>query len=672
MSRYIFLAFIILSLVSCGGDSQQYITDNPSSVSSPESSSGSKRGITAKYVPGEVLVKFKAGTAASTTHGIHKALGATKIKEIKHIRVQRVKLPHNMNVEGAVKYYRQEPDVEYAEPNYIIKKTVIPNDTGFTNLWGLNNTGQTGGAIDADIDAPEAWNITTGSSNVVLAVIDSGVAYNHPDLAGNIWTNNDEVTGNGIDDDGNGYVDDIYGWDFIDSDGYPVDLNSHGTHVAGTIAAMGNNGVGTAGVMWSAKIMAIRFLGVSGWGNTANAAEAIMYAADNGARIINASWGEYDYSSTLYNAIDYARTKDVLFVAAAGNENNDNDIHPFYPASYDLPNIISVAATDYNDNLASFSNYGKNSVDLGAPGVDIYSSIPVFTYGAPITIYSENFDSESGDLPLLGWSRGGINSTWAVTTSTRVNGTNSLEDSPGGNYLPDTNSWAWYMAPFTSVKNNLYTLSFKWKGYVDHWTNDYLNINYSPDGLRWDWVDRTHGDTGGNFIIYSTDEITAAADLLDSFYFGFGLESDSVGNNDGVYIDNVILTREAVDIGGYTYESYGWSGTSIATPYVSGVAGLILSANPALSYAQVKDIILSNVDPKTSLSGITLTGGRLNAFTAISSIVQPSPSGGGGDGGGGGCSIGGVHNYQTAVVDTLVLIMPLIVIIILRRFSKTT
>ncbi len=757
MSRYIFLAFIILSLVSCGGDSQQYITDNPSSVSSPETSSGSKRGITAKYVPGEVLVKFKAGTAASTTHGIHKALGATKIKEIKHIRVQRVKLPHNMNVEGAVKYYRQEPDVEYAEPNYIIKKTVIPKDTGFTNLWGLNNTGQTGGAIDADIDAPEAWNITTGSSNVVLAVIDSGVTYNHPDLAGNIWTNNDEVTGNGIDDDGNGYVDDIYGWDFIDSDGYPVDLNSHGTHVAGTIAAMGNNGVGTAGVMWSAKIMAIRFLGVSGWGNTANAAEAIMYAADNGARIINASWGEYDYSNTLYNAIDYARTKDVLFVAAAGNENNDNDIHPFYPASYDLPNIISVAATDHNDNLASFSNYGKNSVDLGAPGVDIYSSIPVFTYGAPITIYSENFDSESGDLPLLGWSRGGINSTWAVTG---VNGTNSLEDSPGGNYLPDTNSWAWYMAPFTSVKNNLYTLSFKWKGYVDHWTKDYLNINYSPDGLRWDWVDRTHGDTGGNFIIYSTDEITAAADLLDSFYFGFGLESDTAGNYDGVYIDDVVLKRETVNISDYTYGSYGWSGTSMAAAHVSGVAGLILSVNPSLTYSHVKDIILNNVDVKASLSGKTLTRGRLNAFTSVISAVVPaapsnltaaavsssqinlawidtsnetgfkierktdaggayieiatigadvtnysdtglsasttyyyrvrayniagdspysneasatthaSPSGGGG--GGGGCSVGKVHNYQTAVADTMVLIMPLIVILILRRFRKTT
>jgi subtilisin family serine protease len=772
MSRYIFLAFIILSLVSCGGDGQQYITDNPSSVSSPESSSGSsiqkdsspetssgsKRGITAKYVPGEVLVKFKTGTAAIKIHGIHNALRATKIKEVKHIRVQHVKIPADMNVSEAVKYYRSNPSVEYAEPNYIVEKAAtVPDDIYFNNLWGLNNIGQTGGTTDADIDAPEAWDITKGSSNIIIAVVDSGVAYNHPDFTGNKWINALEQSGSpGIDDDGNGYVDDIYGWDFIDNDGYPEDYDSHGTYVAGTIAAKGNNGAGITGVMWSAKIMPIRFLGVSGVGSIANAAEAIIYASDNGARIINASWGGYSYSQTLYNAIEYARAKDVLFIGAAGNESNNNDNNPFYPASFNLANIISVAASDQNDQLASFSNYGVNSVDLVAPGVNIYSSIPVFTYGSPVTIYSENFNSWSGDLPLLGWSRGGTNSTWAVTATTGVGGTNSLEDSPGGNYLPDTNSWAWYMAPFNSVKNNLYTLSFKWKGYIDPGTNDYLNINYSSDGVEWDWVDRRDGNTGGSFIAYSTDAITTAADLLDSFYFGFGLESDSAGNYDGVYIDDVVLKRKTVNISDYTYGSYGWSGTSMAAAHVSGVAGLILSVNPSLTYSHVKDIILNNVDVNASLSGKTLTRGRLNAFTSvISAVVPAAPSnltaaavsssqinlawidtsnetgfkierktdaGGAyieiatiganvtnysdtglsasttyyyrvrayniaGDSpysneasatthvapsGGGGCSIGGVHNYQTAVVDTLVLIMPLIVILILRRFRKTT
>src|SRR4030042_329371 len=491
MIRYIFLFFIILSLVSCG-NSQQYSDCKSSSVSSTadiqkggssETSSGSKKDITAKYVPGEVLVKFKKGMAASKIHVLHNAIGATKIKEIGYIGVQHIKLPHSVSVEEAVKYYRANPDVEYAEPNYIVKRAAIPNDPGFINQWGLHNTGQTGGTINADIDAPEAWDITEGSGNIIVAIVDSGVAYDHPDLNGNIWINNDEVAGNGIDDDGNGYVDYIYGWDFVDKDGYPVDYNSHGTHVAGIIASKGNNGLGITGIMWSAKIMPIRFLGVSGAGDVAKAAEAIIYAADNGARIINASWGGYDYSTPLYNAIDYARTKNVIFVAAAGNEINNNDINPFYPASFNLPNIISVAASDNNDRLAYFSNYGASSVHLAAPGVDIYSSVPVFTYGTPVTIYSETFDG-SDNLSSMGWARGGIHSTWAVTHNTGVGGTNSLEASPGGNYVSNTNSWVAYMTPITSVKNNRYTLYFRWKGYIDHFSDDFLNINYSLDGVN--------------------------------------------------------------------------------------------------------------------------------------------------------------------------------------------
>lgn len=762
-SRYIFLALIVLTLISCG-DSQQYTAGDSKGISS-ETSSESKRGITAKYVPGEVLVKFKTGTDTNRIRGLHNALGATKVKDISHIGVQHLRLPQSVSVEEAIEYYSTDPDVEYAEPNYIVKRAAtIPNDSGFNNLWGLNNTGQTGGTPDADIDGPEAWDITTGSSNVIIAVIDSGVAYNHPDLSGNIWTNTGETScTDGVDNDSNGYIDDCYGWDFIDNDGYPIDYESHGTHVAGTIAAKGNNGIGSAGVMWSAKIMPIRFLGVSGYGDTANAASAIIYAADNGARIINASWGGYGYSQTLYDAIDYARLKNVLFVAAAGNEANNNDgAYPSYPASYNLPNIISVAATDDDDNLASFSNYGATSVDLAAPGVDIYSTVPVFTYGSPVTVYSQNFDGASGDLPILGWNRGGTNSTWAVTAGTGVSGTNSLEDSPGANYLPNTNSWVGYTTPITSVKNNLYTLSFKWRGYVEYFLPpydcyDYLNINYSPDGSNWDWIDWRCGDKP-TFISDYTYELTYAADLFDTFYFGFGLESDYSIEYDGAYIDDVVLQREPINISSYTYESFDWSGTSMATPHVSGVAGLILSINPSLSYAEVKNIILNNVDPKPSLSGKTLTGGRLNAFASISAVVPGAPSnltataissnridlswtdnsggetgfkierkidsGGtysqiatvstnvttysdtgldpattyyyrvrtyntagdsgysneasattqsaptGGGGGGGGCSIGAVQNHQTAVADTTVLLMPLVVIMILRRIRS--
>ncbi|MBE0427175.1 MAG: S8 family serine peptidase [Nitrospirae bacterium] len=763
MSRYIFTIFFIIGLLSCGGDGQQYFADNAHTVfpaaTLDKADPNIKKDIKARYVQGEVLVKFKEGTDANKIYAMHKALSINTIKKIGVTGAQHIRIPENTSVEEVIQFYETDPDVEYAEPNYIVKKAVIPDDPGFINQWGLNNTGQTGGLINADINAIEAWDVTTGSESVIIAVIDSGVAYNHPDLAGNIWVNTLEQNGYpGIDDDRNGYVDDVYGWDFIDNDGYPEDLNSHGTHVAGTIAAKGDNGLGIAGVMWSAKIMPVRFLGVSGTGDTASAAKAIIYAADNGARVINASWAGDGDSKTLYNAIDYARNKGILFVAASGNDANNNDIYPSYPAGYDLPNIISVAATDYKDNLAFFSNYGKNSVHLASPGVSIYSSIPIFVYGTPVIVYSGNFDGKSGDLPLLGWDRGGINSTWAVTAKTGVGGTNSLEDSPGGNYLPNTNSWAGYMTPFTSARNNLYTLSFQWKGYVNPLALDYLKINYSPDGINWDWADWTDGYTAGKFITFSTDAITEVSDLLNSFYFGFGLESSFSSSYDGVYIDDVILKRRNVDISDYTYTSYNWSGTSMAASYVSGVAGLILSVNPSLSYEEVKDIILKSVDVIPSHTGMTITGGRLNALNAVSNIAPPAPSdliaaavtssqinllwvdssvneagfkierktgvegtyteiattgenvtfysdtgltanttyyyrvkaynaagdsrysneagattmgtSSSGKGGGGGCSICKVNNHQTKVANTIIFLIPLVVVWILKRFRK--
>ncbi len=221
----------------------------------------------------------------------------------------------------------------------------------------------------------------------------------------------------------------------------------------------------------------------------------------------------------------------------------------------------------------------------------------------------------------MGWDRGGTNSTWAITSGTGVNGTNSLEDSPKRNYRSNTHSWAGYMTPITSVKDNLYTLSFKWKGIIE--TNyDYLDINYSTDGVNWDWLDYRTGSTGGSFISDSTEEITIAADFFSSFYFGFGLYSDNIFNYDGVYIDDVVLTRESITISGYGYTSY--QGTSMAAPHVSGVAGLIKSLNPGLTNLEIIDTILNNVDVKSSLNGEVLTGGRLNAYEALNSVSCPN------------------------------------------------
>jgi len=234
--------------------------------------------------------------------------------------------------------------------------------------------------VDADIDAPEAWDVTTGNSNVVVAVIDTGVDYAHADLAANMWKNPNEIAGNNIDDDGNGYIDDIYGIDAVNGDGDPYDDNSHGTHIAGTIGAVGNNGIGVAGVNWNVKIMACKFLDANGSGFTSDAIECIEYILNhktNGinVKVTNNSWGGGAYSQALYDAIQAMENEDILFIAAAGNNSVNADVTPHYPSSYNLNNIISVAATNSNDALSGFSNYGVASVDLAAPGSNIYSTI---------------------------------------------------------------------------------------------------------------------------------------------------------------------------------------------------------------------------------------------------------------------------------------------------------
>ncbi|HRZ94621.1 MAG TPA: S8 family serine peptidase, partial [Candidatus Paceibacterota bacterium] len=268
-------------------------------------------------------------------------------------------------------------DVEYAEPDFLVQTAaVIPNDPAFVNQWGLFSS------TDADINGPEAWDVSVGDPAVVVAIIDTGVQWNHPDLAANIFVNAIELNGSpGIDDDGNGYVDDIHGWDFYAGDSDPMDESGHGTHVAGIVGAAGNNGMGVAGTQWRARILPLRFIGPNG-GYVSDAIEAVEYAVAMGARISNNSWGSSSYSSALESAISKAGGKGHLFVAAAGNSGLDADKSPFYPACYPLDSIVSVAAVGQTLLRASFSNYGAQSVDLGAPGVSIYSTLRGSTYGS--------------------------------------------------------------------------------------------------------------------------------------------------------------------------------------------------------------------------------------------------------------------------------------------------
>lgn len=277
------------------------------------------------------------------------------------VKLYTIEASSDQTVLDVISKLKEDPNVAYAEPDYVIQATdTIPNDTYYSNLYAPGK-----------ISAPKAWDTHTGTKNVVVGVIDTGIQYTHPDLADNIWVNPGEIAGNGKDDDNNGYIDDIYGWNFVSNNNRPLDDNGHGTHVAGTIGAVGNNGVGVTGVTWNTQLAALKFLDSGGSGYTSNAILAINYAADKGFAILNNSWGGGSYSQSLKNAIDAYKG---VFVAAAGNEGRNNDSYASYPASYTSNNIIAVAATTSTDALASYSNYGKTSVDLGAPGSSIYST----------------------------------------------------------------------------------------------------------------------------------------------------------------------------------------------------------------------------------------------------------------------------------------------------------
>ena len=334
------------------------------------------------YAPGELIVALEPGGSFDQLQQDLGLFNMQLVKEIGIINAIVVQFDGGTNIWDMITLFGMSQGVRYAQPNYIISvDATTPNDPDFGRLWGMDNTGQTGGTVDADIDAPEAWDIGTGGGTVVVGVIDTGIDYTHPDLAANMWTNPGEIAGNSIDDDGNGYVDDIYGWDFINNDADPMDDNSHGTHVAGTIGAVGNNGVGVAGVAWNVQLAALKFLGASGSGPTSGALDAVNYAVAMGFNLTNNSWGGGGFSWAMRAAISAAGAAGQVFVAAAGNDTLNNDTNPHYPSSHDLDNVIAVASTDHNDNLSSFSNYGAVSVDLAAPGSLIWSTVPGGGYG---------------------------------------------------------------------------------------------------------------------------------------------------------------------------------------------------------------------------------------------------------------------------------------------------
>ncbi len=358
------------------------------------------KGRLAAHVPGEFLVKVRSDgmgmMSVKAAEGVvRQALSAKSlglaIESISPLRtdarIQKVKLTHAQSLEAALNRLNANPRIEYAEPNYIYQISSyerafnLPNDEMVGQLWGMKNTGQADksgqvGTPGADINVAPLWEMgITGDRRITVAIIDTGVSWTHPDLVDNLYTNPGEIAGNGIDDDGNGYIDDVHGWNFEGKSNNSTDDHDHGSHCAGTIGGTGNNGIGVAGVNWKVSLMPLKFLSASGSGSLDDAVDAINYATMMHVNVMSNSWGGGGFSQTMLDAITRAKDAGILFVAAAGNASSNNDATPTYPSNYVVDNVLSVGATDNRDTLASFSCFGKRTVHVAAPGNWILSSV---------------------------------------------------------------------------------------------------------------------------------------------------------------------------------------------------------------------------------------------------------------------------------------------------------
>lgn len=558
------------------------------------------------YAPGELLVKFKTTARAQLYEFDRGRLGIKALKRLDEKGVHRIKMAQGISVEEAQNIFRQDAEVEYAEPNFYRYLARTPDDPSYSSQWGLPIIG-----------APAAWDKSTNCTATVVAVIDSGADYEHPDLAANIWSNPAEIAGDGIDNDGNGYIDDTLGWDFIFDNGKPIDADGHGTHVTGIIAAVGNNSRGVSGVCWDARIMVLRAFDAVGIGTVADVIEAMQYARLNGAKVINASYADTSFSQAEQDAINALNSAGILVVAAAGNESTDNDQTPSYPASYDLPNIIAVTATNQTDSLAGFSNYGLQTVHVAAPGVDIIS-----TYPPEVSVLNANFEAGTAGWTLeapINRTRPGYNSAWSLT------------DSPAANYANNLNVSAVSPAFDLSARRSA-VLDFFLEGRMlagdillvetaenagGPWTSRRVWIQNSVTGA---WQPFDSGISGDFSSAWHAAEVKL--DHLDgksSAYFRFRFQTDASGTADGYYLDDVVVSA----FGTAQDTSEFLSGTSMAAPHVSGLVALIWSSNPGFAAPQVKDRILDCVDRLPDLSGKVFTAGRINANSSLQNIPAP-------------------------------------------------
>lgn len=597
------LAVLGAALLLGAAPSNQLTFSVPSGAASPQS-----------YVPDELLLKFKPAVGLASQQQSISSLGAANIGALGQPGWVLIKLPIGLSVTQATAAYRSDPGIAIVQPNYLYRITAAPNDPGYASQWALKNTAQTvatspqagssslypynnPGASSADLDVEPAWDHITDCSSVTVAVVDTGVNYSQGDLASNMW--------NG----GAAYPN--HGWNYVDNNADPMDLHGHGTHVAGIIGAAGNNGAGTAGICWKASIMAVRVLDATGSGTTAAVIQGLNFAITHGARVVNMSLGGASFDQAFSDAITSAQDSGVVVVVAAGNSavNTDSGATPTYPCNFTQANLVCVAALDQSYQLATFSNFGAASVDIGAPGTNILN-----TWAGTSAVATD---------PLTtGWTftttAGGV---WAYESLvTNIGATQFLADPPNfpnglyGNATDDRAYKTFNMAGDAAV--------LQFGAAINLASNDHFRAAYSSDGGDPFTGGTTAFDVAGvstlPYIYYLSVDVSGC--IGGTCSLGFQLQSDAAGQGLGIGVTAFTIQTMSLNTGSYNTIS----GTSMASPHVAGVAAMLMAYNPLYTCADVVDALKNGGRAVAVLRGKTATGKALDAMGALSYIGPPT------------------------------------------------